>query len=410
MKKIVSFLLVMVLVVGITSAGFAATTISSNTTARADALKAMGLFAGTSNGYDLEILPTRTQAIVFLIRMLGEENEALNSTYTCPFTDVDSWALPYIAYAYNKGYTNGLSATTFGANNLTTLAQFFTFMLKALGYSSTEDFVWSASVQKAESLGIIPTGKYTANMTFNRGICVDIMYGVLAEKMKGSDSTLATTLISNGTIDETLAKANGFDNNGAGLIDPSTDTVSEDTTTEDTTNQTQVTGTFVVPKYQDTAACSLSSYSDGYFVVGYGYSEELSKNVTIIYDQSMKPVGYTSEYKYYESGFHDGLMKVKTRIPDVSDLYAASIAAAKRRSLLFLQQGKHGYLDPTGKLIIPCDYYGSSDFKNGMAVVYTFDGTNVTTLVINKQNQVLLKPGRSRPYKLPVRWKNSDQM
>jgi hypothetical protein len=154
---------------------------------RANALKEMGLFAGTDKGYELEALPTRTQAIVFLLRMLGEEKTAQNSDYTCPFTDVPGWAYKYVAYAYNKGYTSGTGKTTFGANDLTTPAQFVTFMLRALGYSDKNgDFVWNESIQKAESLGIIPLGKYTANGPFNRGDCVDIIYSVLGAKKKGN--------------------------------------------------------------------------------------------------------------------------------------------------------------------------------------------------------------------------------
>lgn len=37
-----------------------------------------------------------------LIRLLGEESEALSCTAYQPFTDVPDWALPYAAYAYSK--------------------------------------------------------------------------------------------------------------------------------------------------------------------------------------------------------------------------------------------------------------------------------------------------------------------
>lgn len=37
-----------------------------------------------------------------LIRLLGEESEALTCTAYQPFTDVPDWALPYAAYAYSK--------------------------------------------------------------------------------------------------------------------------------------------------------------------------------------------------------------------------------------------------------------------------------------------------------------------
>lgn len=217
-KVFISFFLICTIIFSLASTAFAieptTTTqyaVIETTLDRADALKEMGLFAGTDKGYELEALPTRTQAIVFLLRMLGEEKTAQNSDYTCPFTDVPGWAYKYVAYAYNKGYTSGTGKTTFGANDLTTPAQFVTFMLRALGYSDKNgDFIWSESVKKAEELDILPAGKYTANGPFNRGDCVDIIYYVLGAKKKGSDITLAESLVASGAIDTAIAEKYGF--------------------------------------------------------------------------------------------------------------------------------------------------------------------------------------------------------
>lgn len=86
--------------------------------AMAASLKTLTLFRGSDTGYgegfDLEKAPTRMEALIMLIRLLGEESEALSCTAYQPFTDVPDWALPYAAYAYSKGYTNGVSPTTFG--------------------------------------------------------------------------------------------------------------------------------------------------------------------------------------------------------------------------------------------------------------------------------------------------------
>jgi len=181
------------------------------TVERADALKEMGLFKGTDKGYELEVKPNRTQAIIFLIRMLGEENEALKSTYKCPFTDVPDWAKNYVGYAYAKGYTKGLNEKTFGANDLVSPAQFVTLMLRALGYNdSNGDFSWDKSVEKAEKLGIVNSGKYTAGMEFTRGDCVDIIYSFLQANKKDSDETLIKWLIRKGTVDQLTAGEYGL--------------------------------------------------------------------------------------------------------------------------------------------------------------------------------------------------------
>ena len=94
---------------------------STNTdyNAIAVALKTMHLFQGSftgyGDGYDLEVAPTRLQALIMFIRVLGEENDALAYTGSTPFTDITSGTQSekYVGYAYSKGYTNGYSATTF---------------------------------------------------------------------------------------------------------------------------------------------------------------------------------------------------------------------------------------------------------------------------------------------------------
>ena len=42
----------------------------------ATAMKSMGLFAGTSTGYELDRAPTRAEAATMLVRLLGKTTEA----------------------------------------------------------------------------------------------------------------------------------------------------------------------------------------------------------------------------------------------------------------------------------------------------------------------------------------------
>ena len=87
--------------------------------AMAAALKSLHLFKGTFTGYgegfDLEAAPTRLQALIMFIRVLGEEEQALAWSGTTPFKDIEkgSQAEHYVGYAYEKGYTNGYTATSF---------------------------------------------------------------------------------------------------------------------------------------------------------------------------------------------------------------------------------------------------------------------------------------------------------
>lgn len=77
--------------------------------ANADVLNTLGLFMGTENGYELDKPLTRMEALIMLIRLSGNEIDALYSSdeYKTPFTDTPDWekADRYLGYAYEKGLT-----------------------------------------------------------------------------------------------------------------------------------------------------------------------------------------------------------------------------------------------------------------------------------------------------------------
>lgn len=146
-KRFLSILLVFSLCAGII--GFASPTASAaSTTAQnsAQTLYELGLFKGTGVNpdgtpiFDLDKTPTRNQAIIMLVRLLGKENEALAGTWDIPFTDVSESMRPYIGYAYANGLTNGTSATTYSGTTPIRPNQYLAFLLRALGYISGVDF------------------------------------------------------------------------------------------------------------------------------------------------------------------------------------------------------------------------------------------------------------------------------
>ncbi len=172
----------------------------------ADDLYVLGLFKGVTQGneygqpvdYDLDRAPTRTEALVMLIRTLGVEQEALSGTWKHPFTDVAKWADPYVGYAYEKGLTKGVSATAFGTDNASCV-QYVTFMLRALGYDDAAgDFKWDDPYELAWSCQILPGIVDTHN--FLRADAVIISYAALAAKLKGSEDALATKLMAAGVF------------------------------------------------------------------------------------------------------------------------------------------------------------------------------------------------------------------
>lgn len=68
-----------------------------------------GSLTGYGQGYDLEAAPTRLQALIMFIRVLGEEEQALAWEWNDSLYGYSA-GLPggrYVGYAYSKGYTNG---------------------------------------------------------------------------------------------------------------------------------------------------------------------------------------------------------------------------------------------------------------------------------------------------------------
>ena len=108
--------------------------------------------------------------MTLLVRLLGIDEETLKNASDAPFTDVPGWAKPYVNFAYENDLTKGISAGKLGANDAVTAAQYLTFVLRAMGYVSGEDFDWSAAWALTDRLGITH-GEYNAktNKSFRRG-------------------------------------------------------------------------------------------------------------------------------------------------------------------------------------------------------------------------------------------------
>jgi len=175
----------------------------------AEALYRIGLFRGVGddeNGqpdFDLESDSTRLQGIIMLVRLLGAEDEALSGDYESPFTDVPEWAQGYVDYAYEMGWTKGVSEELgiFDPSGDITATQFLTFMLRALGYVDGVDFVWNAAWELSDDLGIT-NGEYGPdNNTLIRGEMAHISLIVLTQEIKGTSQTLITSLIVQGVFD-----------------------------------------------------------------------------------------------------------------------------------------------------------------------------------------------------------------
>lgn len=193
--------------VGATAAAMlTASAFAANYTNCADSLHEMGLFQGTQNGYDLDRTPTRAEAAVMLVRLLGKEAEAKTLTYTAPFTDLKGWEKPYVQYLYSNGLANGTNRTTFHPTGKCTAQMYAVFLLRALGYSDTADFSYANAIETAREQGIYDTGIINVQ-NFLRDDAAAASYTVLSVSPKNSEGTLLDQLVSENAITEADAKS-----------------------------------------------------------------------------------------------------------------------------------------------------------------------------------------------------------
>ena len=181
---------------------------ASDFDAAAKELSGIGMFRGTANGFELDRAPTRSEAAIMLVRLYGAEEKAKaayeSGELTHPFTDVSAYTSPYVAWLYTNGITNGTSATTFGSGRACTSQNYVVFLLRALGYKDGTDFQYAQATDLAQICGFYSPLLFDG--TFLRDDLAALTYQALAANVKGTDTSLLSSLIASGAIDKTAAQ------------------------------------------------------------------------------------------------------------------------------------------------------------------------------------------------------------
>ncbi len=161
---------------------------------KAEALNTLGLLKGTDRGLELEKSMTRLEALIMTIRLTGNEWTAVYGEWSHPFTDAPTWekAAEYIGYGYEKGLIAGISATELAPNTPASAQMFATLLLRALGYTDGEKTVWDNWTALLADAGLaVPDN----SKPFLRGDMADLCWAALDVQVKGTDKTLAQTLV-----------------------------------------------------------------------------------------------------------------------------------------------------------------------------------------------------------------------
>lgn len=288
MKRILSLVLVLALVLGSVPVAFAAEDTAG------DMLKAAGFVAGDQDGNLNEDQPlTREQMMVLIAEMNGVKEEAATFGIPADFSDVNEndWFAPYVWYAFYQGWTAGMGDGSFGAGVAVDSRMAATFMLKALDYEVTD---YNASVEQATDLGI----EIASTASLTRGEGFKAMWSTVNLPKQGSDVALGVEL---GRIEAETTPVADF----AGVID-AVDAVGAtliDVTFEDDVDAAAAeAATFVIVKKDTTDEVAVKSVmavdSDRVAVelealtAGAGYTVtvgESSKNFTAIAKETDAP-------------------------------------------------------------------------------------------------------------------------
>lgn len=208
--KAIMCLTIFCLVASVTGIAFSA---EIQNTDKADTLKALNLFKGTENGYELDTNFTRAQGTAMIIRLLGLEASMETTETANPFTDFsqDYWGQKYIAFAYSKGIVHGTSETTFDPESEMTGNEFITLVLRALGYRDASPD--NAATVAVDSGLLSSQGAQTlaSKEVFLRDDMVGVAFNALQTKLKDSPKTLLQKLVEDDKcVVEDAAKSSGL--------------------------------------------------------------------------------------------------------------------------------------------------------------------------------------------------------
>jgi len=166
----------------------------------AKALYAASLYKGLSETEykpDLGSTLNRQTGVTMLLRLVGEENEALKLDATKAkdalkarfkdASDVDEWAVKQVAYAVEKGYVKGYPDGTFKAKSTLVGKAYCSLLLQVLGKDFKYDeagqvFGEAADVTDEDEVDAFGSGDAIDKDTF-----VGISYKALGAKAKGEE-------------------------------------------------------------------------------------------------------------------------------------------------------------------------------------------------------------------------------
>ncbi|MBQ8589507.1 MAG: S-layer homology domain-containing protein, partial [Firmicutes bacterium] len=190
MKKVLSFVLVLSMILGSFGMAFAAPADveGKDYEDAVNVLVELGVVAGYKDGtFRPENIVTRAEMATFLIKAMGLADYAVAKS---EFSDMAGhWADPFVAYAASLGIVAGYADGTFKPDVTVSYDQAITMVIQALGYKG-EYLVGGfpgAFVNQAKALGILKDVK-AGVAGANRGDIATLLYNALPKAFQRYDN------------------------------------------------------------------------------------------------------------------------------------------------------------------------------------------------------------------------------
>lgn len=159
-------------------------------------LQTLGVLVGDNGDLMLKKNLKRQEMVVLISRLYKDEDMAKSFIGKPKFKDIpenDNYYPSFIAWAVDRNLIEGRDKDTFGYNEETTVKEFQTVLLRALGYEE-ESGLWNSVSEFSQKLGIMNNLDISPRDSLNRGQMAVMTLNTLKLTKKGSTLTLAEVL------------------------------------------------------------------------------------------------------------------------------------------------------------------------------------------------------------------------
>lgn len=203
MKKLLTFLCALALIIGITPSPRA---LEGEALRAADTLSILGLIQEAE--YDLDAPATRADAVTALVKLAAAEKAAAADVWFAGFRDIPAASADAINYAAHQGWVTGMTTHNFRPDYAVSANAWFTMLLRMLGYSDKAgDFEVADAALFARRIGLTPRA-YAGTLT--QADLYESMRDTLPFSYRDGSGTVMERLVETGVCSRTAANALGM--------------------------------------------------------------------------------------------------------------------------------------------------------------------------------------------------------